>query len=233
LNTHLLERGRALASASQQYQYIRMSNKAKLIGVCAFLLMALGSCVMVESSDYPASWPSAIHSANGQCPKISGRYRSRGACAPEYLNSCQRISLKSAFFDWPAEDNTEVGPVDINDKQPNVLEIKVNSPGKPSEMKRFLKGGKNDTYWKGGMVWDQHVLGYSCSKEGLSLEGTVVSTATFITTVGITTKRTFNKLPNGDLIMQEQVTGGGYGVGIPIFVKRINWVRWAFIQQLE
>ena len=199
--------------------------------------MALTSCVMVESLDYPASWPSALHTVAGQCPNISGRYQSIGACVPGSgvfsSGICETTSLGAAFTDWPASDKAEVGTVDINERQPNMLEIKVNIPGNPSVTKSFIKDARNDTYWKGGMVWDQHVLGYSCTKEGLLLESTGVGTGIFITTIGVTTKRTFNKLENGDLIMQEQVTGGGYGVGIPIFLKRTKLVRWTFIQPLE
>ena len=210
---------------------------AKIIGICAFLIMALASCVMVESLDYPASWPSALHTVAGQCPNISGRYQSIGTCVPGSgvfsSGLCDPTSLGSAFTYWPASGKAEVGTVDINNRQPNVLEIKVNIPDKPSVTKSFIKDAKNDTYWKGGMVWDQHVLGFSCSSEGLSLEDKGFGTMMFISTLGGKTKRTFNKLKNGDLIMQEQVTGGGYGVGIPIFLKRIKLVRWAYIQQLE
>ena len=232
---HPFKRSRALASDSQKYQKIDMKTKAKLIGICVFLIMALASCIMVESSDYPASWPSAVHTVARQCPNISGRYRSIGTCVPGsgvfFSGLCDTTSLGSAFTDWPASDNAEAGTVDINLRQPNLLEIKINIPDKPSVTKSFIKDAKNDTYWKGGMVWDQHVLGYSCSNEGLSLERTSIGTGIFITTIGVTTKRIFNQLANGDIIMQEQVSFGGYGVGIPIFLKRTQWVRWTFIQQ--
>ena len=68
-------------------------------------------------------------------------------------------------------------------------------------------------------MWDQVVMGYGCSNEGLTLSSTFVGSE-IVTTLGGTDTRTFTKLLDGELMMKAEFDSGGYAVGLPMMAKR-------------
>ena len=192
--------------------------------------IVLSSCVMIQTTDYPEDWPKPVAQPASPCPDISGIYQNQGLCEPSegdwFKQTCNSWTLASALLDWkPGVTNTKASAVEIRLINQNTLNITPYFQGKNLGSTVYTRNASDAADWQGGLMWDQVVMGYSCSSEGLTLASTFVGSK-IVTTIGGTDTRTFTKLPNGDLIMQAEYEGGGHATAIPIMVKRREWYRW-------
>ena len=192
--------------------------------------IALSSCVFIQVTDYPEDWPKPANHPASPCPDISGVYQNQGMCEPSegnwFKQTCNSWTLASALLDWKAEvTNTKASAVEIRLINQNTLSITPHFQGKNLGSTVYTRNASDGTDWKGGLIWDQVVMGYSCSNDGLTLANTFVGSQ-IVTTLGGTDTRTFTKLPNGELMMKAEFDGGGVAVGFPMISKRREWYRW-------
>lgn len=197
---------------------------------CLGAAITLSSCVMIQTTDYPEDWPKPVAQTASLCPDISGIYQNQGQCEPSegdwFKQTCNSWTLSSALLDWkPGVTNTRASAVDIRLINQNSLNITPYYEGKNLGSSVYTRNASDAADWQGGLMWDQVVMGYTCSNEGLTLASTFVGSE-IVTTIGGTDTRTFTKLPNGDLMMKAEYAGGGHATAIPVMVKRQQWYRW-------